>query len=37
MNKEDNKKILLSHKWKFIINVVVSIILNVLVLIIPIS
>ena len=36
MVKEDNKKILLSHKAKFIIKFIVSIILNVLLLIIPI-
>ena len=36
MNKYDNKKILLSHKGKFIIKFIVSIILNVLLLIIPI-
>ena len=36
MVKEDNKKILLSHKGKFIIKFIVSIILNVLLLIIPI-
>ena len=36
MNKDDNKKILLSHKGKFIIKFIISIILNVLILIIPI-
>ena len=36
MEKEDNKKILLSHKTKFAIKFIVSIILNVLLLIIPI-
>lgn len=36
MVKEDNKKILLMHKGKFIIKFIVSIILNVLLLIIPI-
>ena len=36
MNKDDNKKILLSHKEKFIIKFIVSVILNVLLLIIPI-
>ncbi len=36
MVKDDNKKILLSHKWKFTIKFIVSIILNVLILIIPI-
>ena len=36
MNKQDNKKILLSHKGKFTIKFVVSILLNVLLLVIPI-
>ena len=36
MNRQDKKKILLSHKVKFIIKFIVSVLLNVLVLIIPI-
>ena len=36
MNKNDNKKILLSHKGKFTIKFIVSVLLNVLLLIIPI-
>ena len=36
MNKQDNKKILLSHKGKFAIKFIVSVIINVLLLIIPI-
>ena len=36
MSKEDNKKVLFSHKGKFIIKFIVSIILNVLLLVIPI-
>ena len=36
MVRSDNKKILLSHKYKFIIKFVVSVILNILLLIIPI-
>lgn len=36
MVKDDNRKILLSHKGKFIIKFIVSVILNILVLIIPI-
>lgn len=36
MNKDDNKKILLFHKGKFIIKFIVSVLLNVLILVIPI-
>ena len=36
MEKGDNKKVLFSHKGKFIIKFIISIILNILLLIIPI-
>lgn len=36
MNKDDNKKVLFSHKGKFTIKFIISVLLNVLVLIIPI-
>ena len=36
MNKDDNRKILLSHRVKFITKFIVSVLLNVLLLIIPI-
>ena len=36
MNKSDNKKILLKHKYKFILKFIISILLNVFLLIIPI-